>query len=165
MKPIIRPARTEDAPALASIFNHSVVHSPGLYTNILRSDSEQMELIEDRAKKGWPFLVSEADGQPIGYANYSSFRNGACYSPHSVEHSVYVSPLYLRQGVARSLMQALIDAARAQGVNTIVAGIDSENHPSIALHHALGFTEAGFVRQVARKFDTWRDLVFMQKIL
>ncbi len=51
--------------------------------------------------------------------------------------------------------------ARAQGLHTMVAGIDAVNAGSIALHRQLGFEEAGVLRQVGFKFDRWLDLAFM----
>jgi phosphinothricin acetyltransferase len=44
----------------------------------------------------------------------------------------------------------------------MVAGIESENTPSIALHLKLGFTDAGQNKQVGTKFGRWLDLTFMQ---
>lgn len=161
---VLRPVRMDDALALVSIFNHSVEHSISLYSSAPRTLEEQQKQIAEKIASDWPFITADLNGEAVGYANYGPFRTGNCYSRVSVENSVYVSPHHLRKGLARQLMVALIDAAAAQGVRTMVAGIDSENMPSIALHHALGFTEAGFVRQVARKLDQWRDLIFMQKI-
>lgn len=45
----------------------------------------------------------------------------------------------------------------------MIAGIDAENEASIAMHRKLGVTEAGVLRQVARKFGRWLDLVLMER--
>ncbi len=57
--------------------------------------------------------------------------------------------------------QAVLAAARAQGLHTMVAAIDADNTGSIALHRKLGFEETGVLRQVGYKFDRWLDLAFM----
>jgi len=59
----------------------------------------------------------------------------------------------------------LIDLARGRGLHTLIGGVDSENAGSLAFHRALGFEEAGRLREVGRKFDRWLTLVFMQKLL
>jgi phosphinothricin acetyltransferase len=59
-------------------------------------------------------------------------------------------------------MRSLITHATAQGKHVMVAGIESENTPSIALHLKLGFTDAGQNKQVGTKFGRWLDLTFMQ---
>jgi phosphinothricin acetyltransferase len=43
----------------------------------------------------------------------------------------------------------------------MVGGIDADNAASLALHEQLGFTEVGRMREVARKFDRWVDLVLL----
>ena len=45
------------------------------------------------------------------------------------------------QGIGRRLLTALIDRADRRGIHVMVAGIDAENHASIAFHQGLGFTE------------------------
>lgn len=42
---------------------------------------------------------------------------------------------------------------------------DSANHPSIALHRALGFREVGTLEAVGFKFGCWVDSVLMQRAL
>ena len=47
----------------------------------------------------------------------------------------------------------------------MVAAIDAENAPSIALHERLGFETIGTLPQVGQKFGRWLDLTLMQLIL
>jgi len=47
----------------------------------------------------------------------------------------------------------------------MIAGIDATNHPSTALHRALGFTHTGTLPEVGYKFDRWLDLSFYQLLL
>jgi phosphinothricin acetyltransferase len=43
----------------------------------------------------------------------------------------------------------------------MVGGIDADNAPSLALHERVGFAEVGRMREIARKFDRWVDLVLL----
>ena len=99
-----------------------------------------------------------------GYADYAAFRNFSGYR-HTVEHSLYISPEYARQGLGKCLLQHLIAYAKQQGKHVMVAGIDHGNAASIALHQQFGFRQTGYMPQVGEKFGEWRDLVLMQLVL
>jgi phosphinothricin acetyltransferase len=47
----------------------------------------------------------------------------------------------------------------------MIAGVDASNEISIRMHERLGFERAGRLHEVARKFDRWLDLVFLQRRL
>ena len=47
----------------------------------------------------------------------------------------------------------------------MVACIEADNAPSMALHAQLGFTIAGRLMEVGAKFGRWLDLVLMQRRL
>jgi phosphinothricin acetyltransferase len=59
----------------------------------------------------------------------------------------------------------LCDEARRRGLHVLVASIDSENAPSIALFSRLGFAEAARLREVGRKFDRWRTQLLLARTL
>ena len=44
----------------------------------------------------------------------------------------------------------------------MIAGIESENSASIALHKKLGLSDGGRLNQVGCKFSRWLDLTFLQ---
>ena len=69
------------------------------------------------------------------------------------------------QGVGRTLLAAIIDAAEKQDYHVMVGGIDASNAVSIRLHESLGFTACGIVRHAGFKFGRWLDLAFYQLIL
>ena len=83
----------------------------------------------------------------------------------TVEHSIYISPNYARQGLGRQLLGYLIEQAKMQHMHVMVAGIDHANLASIALHEKFGFVQTGYMPQVGQKFGQWRDLVLMQLLL
>jgi phosphinothricin acetyltransferase len=59
----------------------------------------------------------------------------------------------------------LIRLARQLGHHTIIAGIDSDQPASIALHARFGFTHVGHMKQLGQKFGRWLDVVYMQLML
>ncbi len=76
---------------------------------------------------------------------------------------MYVVRAAHRRGIGRHLA-VLDDAARARGVHAVVASIDSENTPSIALFERFGYVEAARLTEVGRKFDQWRTQLLLLKL-
>lgn len=153
------------AQAILNILNHAIVTSTALYDYQPRSLTNMRIWFDAKAAGGFPVIgaVDEA-GTLLGFASYGTWRAFPAYK-YSVEHSVYVREDQRGKGLARLLMQALIDAARAQGKHVMVGAIDAANAGSIALHEKLGFTSAGTVRQAGFKFGRWLDVAFYQLIL
>ena len=87
---------------------------------------------------------------------------------HHLDHvagKVVASAQRRRQGIGRLLVQELLDLAQRDGKHAVIAGIDADNHPSLRMHEQLGFQQVGRLPEIARKFDRWLDLVFMQLLL
>ena len=54
-----------------------------------------------------------------------------------------VAPRHRRQGIARQLVEALGDALRAQGVQSLTLEVRASNEAAIQLYRSLGFTQVG----------------------
>jgi len=75
------------------------------------------------------------------------------------------SPAQKPEATQRRILKDLIERARAHGHRTIIAGIDAEQTPSIAIHAKFGFEQVGRLNQVGFKFGRWLDVVYMQLLL
>lgn len=157
-----RPAVASDLPAINEIYNHYVASSACTY-------QEEPESL--KARRAWfarhgpdhPVLVADAGGRVVGWAALSPFHSRSAYR-RTVESSIYVHHEHRGLGVGSTLMQMLLASARGRGHHTIVALIDAGQAGSIALHRAVGFVEAGRLREVGRKFGQWLDVIYMQKM-
>ena len=129
-----------------------------------RTQDQQYEWFVAKRAQQHPVLVAVVDGDVAGFCSYGPFRAWYGYR-YTVENSIYVSELHRGRGIAGRLLAALIERARAQGLHTMVAGIEARNEVSIRLHERAGFTRAGVLREVGYKFDRWLDLVFMERKL
>lgn len=118
----------------------------------------------DIAARGRAWWVGEIQGRVQGVATFGAFRSGPGYAA-TAEHSIQLAPAARGQGLGRALMAVLLEAARAQGLHVMVAGISGANPGAVAFHAALGFAEVGRLPQVGRKAGQWLDLILMQKIL
>ena len=161
--PCIVPAVQSDLPAINDIYNYYVLHSTATY-------QEEPETIQSRAawfaRRGpaHPVTVARIGGAVVGWASLSPFHPRSAYR-RTVETSVYVDSSTHRRGIGRALMQDLISRAREAGHHTIIAGIDAEQPPSLALHDSLGFVRIAHLREVGFKFGRWLDVVYLQLML
>ncbi len=162
--PLIRDATLADLPAILTIHNDAIQHSLAIWQDRPVDLANRRAWFEERTSKGFPVIAAEVDGTLAGFASYGPFRFGSGYDA-TVENSVYLARGRRGQGLGRVLMGALIARARAQGRHVMVAAVGLPNDASVALHRALGFTEAGILREVGRKAERWLDLMLLQKML
>ena len=163
--PTIRPATPADAPAIAAIYGHHVLHGLGTFEEeppLAPEIEARMAAVE---KTGHPYLVATSDNRVQGFAYAAPFRPRAAYR-YTVEDSIYIAPEAVGQGVGRALLSAVIAACEALGKRQMIAVIgDSANAASIGLHAALGFEHSGVGRSVGFKHGRWVDIVYMQRAL
>ncbi len=158
---IIHQAQEAHCAAIAAIYNHAVLHTDAIWNEQTVDTANRVAWMQQRTASGYPVLVAIIDEQVAGYASFGDWRAFEGFR-HTVEHSVYVHPDFQGRGVGRALMEQLITAARACGKHVMVAGIESANSASIALHQRLGFVITASMPQVGTKFGRWLDLTFMQ---
>lgn len=162
----VRSATPEDAFAIAAIYAPHVLRGTASF-EVEAPDAE--EILQRRAailELGLPYLVAEIDGEIAGYAYASRFRPRAAYR-FTAENSVYVAELFQRRGVARLLMQQLMELCAKAGIREMIAVIadPSISLPSVTLHRSLGFREIGVLHGVGEKFGRALDVLMMQKSL
>ena len=159
---IVRPATMFDAPAIAAIYGHHVVHGAGTFEEEPPSPTDiaaRMKAVQDR---GYPWVVVEDEGRLVAYAYAGPYRDRSAYR-FTAEDSVYVADDAFGNGYGRAALAAVISGCEAMGVRRMVAMIgDSQNEGSIALHRSLGFSFCGALPAVGFKAGKWLDVVFMQ---
>ncbi len=163
---VIRDATAADVPAITAIYAHHVLHGTGTFEEDPPTEAEMTARLARVQASGWAWLVAEDEaGGVIGYSYYAQFRDRSAYR-HTAENAIYVRDDVRGQGVGKSLVQALLARAEAQGFRQMLAVIgDSENTGSIGLHVSLGFRQVGVLKSVGVKFGRWVDVVMMQRSL
>ena len=159
----LRPATVDDAPRCAEIYAPFVVDS-WVSFELDAPDSAEMAGRIARTLQSHDWLVAEVDGTVVGYAYGSEHRTRAAYRT-SCDVAVYVDPRQKRQGIGRSLYEALLPRLKARKMHAAFAGIALPNEASIALHRAMGFDLVGTYREVGWKMDGWRDVAWFQRLL
>lgn len=159
----IRDAELDDAEAIASIYNLEVRETTATFDLEPRSLSAQRQWLQQRSG-AHIVLVAEAAGEVLGFASLSPYKDRPAYNT-TVESSVYVRRDARGKGVAKALMNELVETARTHGFHSIVARISDSQGPSLALHRSLNFQLVGIEREVGRKFGRWLDVSVMQAML
>lgn len=156
----IRQATLADLPAINTIYNHYVAHSTCVWTPQPCSEAERQTWYQEHGKS-MPVLIAEQHGRVIAWGALGSFR--AAYTAAGVlEDSIYVHHDFHRQGIGSRLLQALIDAARKDGLRSLLANISADQTPSIRLHEKFGFQKVAHLRDVGQKFNQRFDAVYLQ---
>src|SRR3569833_512793 len=103
MNPItIRPAKADDAAAIAAIYNHYVLNTIISFEEDAVGASDMAARIADVAAAGLPWLVAEQEGRVVGYAYSTKWRVRHAYR-FSVEVSVYIDVEARARGIGSSL--------------------------------------------------------------
>ncbi|HYG29455.1 MAG TPA: GNAT family N-acetyltransferase [Allosphingosinicella sp.] len=160
---IVRPATLGDAAAIAAIYASYVTDSFVSFETEAPDEAEMRRRIESGGLL-YPWLVGEAEGRVCGYASASPFRTRAAYR-HAVETSVYLAPAACGRGFGRALYRQLLDLLARQGFTQAIGAISLPNEPSVRLHEALGFTQAGTYSEVGWKCGRWIDVGLWQRAL
>lgn len=104
-----------------------------------------------------------AAGPVLGWTALSAYSSRRVYAGVAWE-SVYVAADARGRGVGRALLEALIPASEATGLWTLVAGVQAENAPSLALHASVGFRRVGVFRGLGKDPNgRWRDVVVLER--
>jgi phosphinothricin acetyltransferase len=162
--PHIRLATPADLPAINDIYNHFVLHSTCTYQEEPSTPEERQRWFAAHGPTLPVTVATDDTNQILGWASLSRFHLRSAYR-NTIENSVYVRPELHNRGIGSLLLRDSVDRARAAGHHTILALIDADQKPSIALHLKHGFTHAAHLRQVGFKFGRWLDVVYLQLML
>ncbi len=149
-----------DAAACAAIYAPHVASGVASFEEQAPGEQEMARRIE-RCSATHAWLVSERDGEVVGYAYANPHRERAAYR-WSAEASVYVAAGQERRGIGRELYEALFGLLSRQGIVTVLAGITLPNDASVRLHESLGFAPSGVFRHIGFKACAWHDVGWWQ---
>jgi len=158
-----RTATVADAEAINAIYNHYVRTSAATFQVEEETKEEREEELRSRPNE-LPLIVLEADGEVVGWGTLSPFKSRCAYRD-TIEISIYVRHNCHRRGYGRTIVQDLVERARAAGYHTILAASCEESVGSIGLLKSLGFAQVGRLRQVGSKFGRRLDVIYLQFML
>ena len=163
----VRPARREDAAAIAEIYNQGIRGRGATFETEERSVEERERWLDSHGPEH-PCLVALAAGEQgervVGWASTSSYRSRECYRGIA-EFSVYVHEDWRGRKVGKALLEALIPAAGQAGLWKLLSRIFPENAGSRALCASAGFREVGTYEKHAQLDGVWKDTVIVELLI
>jgi phosphinothricin acetyltransferase len=159
----IRTARASDAADIARIYNQGIAERSATFETALRDEADVLARLETLER--FPVLVAaDEHDRLVGWAGIGSYRPRACYAGIA-EFSIYLDRESRGRGVGRSLLTALIDAARDRGYWKLVSRIFTFNTASRALCRSCGFREVGVYEKHGRLDGQWLDVVIVERLI
>src|SRR6266540_3122832 len=107
----IRPARRDDAEAVARIFNEGIEERVATFETRPKAAREMAELIA----AGALVLVAERDGEVVAFAKVGPYDDPSHYYSGVGEATLYVEGAARRARVGAGLLSALAEAAARRG--------------------------------------------------
>ena len=166
----IEPVKIEDAKELLSIY------APYVLDTAISFEYEVPSLPEfqDRIRKissVLPYIKAVEGDKICGYAYASKFKTRKAYD-WSVEVTIYVREDLRKSGVGRLLYNALEKSLKGMGILNMNACIalpkEDDEHlskDSYYFHEKMGFKLVGTFHNSGYKFNTWYDMIWMEKII
>ncbi|MCR4741671.1 MAG: GNAT family N-acetyltransferase [Treponema sp.] len=166
---IVRPVKLDDACDLLKIYSPYVENTAVSFEYETPGLEEFKERIKNITQK-FPYLVLCKDNEILGYTYASTFHARAAYN-HSVELSIYIRKDCHNCGYGRILYNKLEEELKKKGflVMYVCIAASSRNpdknltDASIKFHEKMGFNNAGFFKNCAKKFGCFYNIVYMQK--
>ncbi len=160
----VRPARTEDAFAVAEIHDQGIQARSATFETVLRSVADRRGVIETAADR-YPILVAEADdGDILGWAALSEHSTRTCYRGVA-ECSIHVEAHHRGRRVGSALMMSLITEASRLGYWKLVSQVFVSNEVGRALCLRAGFREVGVLERHARLDRRWMDVLLVERLI
>ncbi len=161
---MIRPARPEDAPAIAALLNHWIENTAVTFSPTPKTPEEIASTIAAKAQLGHAFLVAMDGERLVGQASYGQFRSGVGYAT-CMEHSISLLPGLSGRGTGRRLLTAIEDHARNAGAHQMIAAVSGENPDGRAFHERMGYRLTATIPEAGFKFGRFIDLLLLTKFL
>ena len=125
--PTIRPARPDDAAAIAAIRNGVIRDASIAFRPDERRDAELRARIGDHAHRAL-VLVAEDEGAVAGFAGLGQRRPGPSHA-RTLKHTPILAPAARGQCLGRPLPTAVEARARSGGARTIWTAVSAESAP------------------------------------
>ncbi len=158
---MIRPVSPSDATGIAEIYNYYIQNSTVTFEEKKVNASDIQSRIEKVTFAELPWLVAEYNGQIVGYAYATKWKERSAYR-FSVEISIYVAHQHHGNGWGSKLYDSLFEELRNLEIHLVIGGITLPNDASIALHEKFEMKKVAHFKEIGFKFNKWLDVGYWQ---
>ena len=158
----IRDCTPQHIPHICEIYNHYIRHTTITFEEEPLTAAQMQARVESYMKL-YPWLVGiDEQGQVIGYAYASKWKERAAYR-HTAEATIYLRDGCTGQGHGGALYRALLARLDGQGCHVVLGCIAIPNEASVGLHERLGFRKVAHFTEVGFKHEQWLDVGYWQR--
>ena len=160
--PAIRPADSDDAEAIARIYNE------GIATRLATFETDHRSALDIQAwlvaGERLPVIVAEEGGALLGWARISAYSDRPVYGGVG-EVSVYVTERARGRGLGTALLEALQHQAAQLGYWKLLGKLFPGNAASEAMVRRCGWRDVGLHERHSRLDGEWRDVLLVERTL
>lgn len=167
----IESVKKNDAKKLLEIYAYYVKETAVSFEYEIPSVKEFKKRIKTISKK-FPYIKAvDKDENIVGYAYANTFKSRSAYD-WSVETTIYVKKDCRKNGIGKALYNELEIQLKKMGIlnmNACIAFTNSEDshltNASVFFHEKMDFKTVGTFHKIGYKFNTWYDMVWMEKFI
>ncbi len=156
----IRHVKNSDMNDVRNVYNYYVKNEFAAYAE----KDVPIDFFNNIKEEALSFYILEINAKLVGFAvlrNYLPYDN----FKHTGKLTYFIRPEYTNKGYGTILFNKLIEDAKQNGMSTIIVHLSSLNDSSLYFHKKHGFEECGRFNNIAKKFNRYFDIIWMQKTL
>ncbi|WP_019509099.1 GNAT family N-acetyltransferase [Pleurocapsa sp. PCC 7319] len=155
----IRNAVTQDLPAIVNIYNQSIPSRQATADTEPVTVASRLDWYRNRCSNR-PLWVAIEENEILGWLSFQNFYGRPAYQ-HTAEISIYVQSPYHRRGIGSRLLEQAIAQSPQLQLNTLLAFVFGHNQPSLNLFSRYGFSQWGYLPDIAELDNNTRSLVIL----
>lgn len=166
----IRNVKIDDAKALLNIYEYYIKNTAITFEIDVPSISEFINRIVT-ISKNYPYIVLTENNVIKGYAYSHELSKREAYK-YSNEVTIYLDKDSKGKGYGSLLYKELEKRLKAKDIINLYACIASPieedihlNNNSEEFHEHMGYKRIGLFTKCGYKFDTWYNMIWMEKII
>jgi len=159
---VIRQVAEADIAAIVRIYNYYITDTIVTFEEEELDAGEIARRIAGVRSAGLPWIVAEEDGEILGYAYATPWKDRIGYR-FSVETTVYLNKDCTGRGIGSELYAELFNLLESAGVRSAIGGVALPNDASVALHEKFGMRKVAEFERIGVKFDRWINVGYWQR--
>lgn len=147
---------------IIAIYNHYIETSTSAFSTAEYNDDDFERFMQNAQNFPTYAVVNAQNGEIIGFCKLGLLWTQDSFSS-TAKLTYFLDPESTGKGIGGVCLERLEQDAIQMGFQNLVAEISSENLISINFHMKHGFTKAGELVDIGRKFGRTFGVVMMQK--